>query len=54
MVDPPDMNYPPRGLRPTALTELSIDFGRGEMNSIGRYAQHLIEARPMPDLMGRK
>jgi hypothetical protein len=35
-------------------TELPIDFGLGEMNSFGCYAQHLIEARPMPDLMGKK
>jgi len=33
-------------------TELSIDFRLGEMNSVGCYAQILIEARAMPDLMG--
>ena len=40
--------------RPCLRTELPIDFGLGEMNSIGCYAQHLIKARPMPDLMGKK
>jgi hypothetical protein len=35
-------------------TALSLDFGRREIDPVNLDAQHLIEARPMPDPVGKK